>query len=55
MKNKQTWRFTDREIEILHAALANLDATIQFEDAEIQEIFKKLLDRLACAVDVRNS
>jgi hypothetical protein len=55
MNNKQTWRLSDREVEIINAALQNLDIKVEFEDAKTQKILKNLISRFAHAVEDRNS
>lgn len=50
---KQTWRLTDREVEILNAALQNLDNRVELDDAQDQKILKDLSQRFQVAVELR--
>lgn len=55
MNHKQTWRLTDREVEIINAALQNLDNKIEFDDEKTQKTLKNLMSRFAHAVEDRNA
>ena len=53
MSNKQTWRLTDREVEMISAALASIDAKFELDNQTDQQILKNLIERFAHAVEVR--
>jgi hypothetical protein len=53
MSSKQTWRLTDREVEMIAAALANIDSKFELDDRTDQQILNNLIERFAQAVEVR--
>lgn len=53
MSSKQTWRLSDREVEILSAALQNLDAKVEFDNTQDQKMLQNLKQRFEYAVDSR--
>ena len=53
MSSKQTWRLTDREVEMISAALASIDSKFELDDRTDQQILNNLIERFAQAVEVR--
>lgn len=53
MNSKQTWRLSDREVEILSAALQNLDAKVELDNSKDQTLLQNLKERFQVAVESR--